>query len=67
MTKTDALEITRQADDLAEIHPTHAIAGDLRAAAAAERHANRKARERTRDPLALGSFEAAFAAAFGDR
>ena len=64
MTAHDAAQITRHADALAEIHPTHAIAGDLRAAAAAERHAGRKRRESEREPLSLNAVEAAFAAMF---
>lgn len=66
MTAADAQQITRQADDLAEIHPTHGIAGDLRAARRSLRYAARKARDDAREPLSLSAVEAAFAAMFGE-
>ena len=66
MTRTESEQIARAAEDLAELHPTHAIAGDLRAAAAVRRHAARKARDEVRLPMTLNSVEAAFARIFGE-
>ena len=46
MTRSDATQITVRADDLRELHPTHGIAGDLRAAQARLRHNARRAAAR---------------------
>ena len=64
MTKSEAHQITSQAEDLAEIHPTHEIAGDLRAAKARLRHAARSKRDAMRVPVSMNVVENQFAALF---
>ena len=68
MTRRDAFQIARQADEFCELHPTHAIAADMRAAAARLRHNP----QRAADCLALRptptaeTVDAAFARIFGE-
>ena len=68
MTRTDADQISRRADDLRELHPTHGIAGDLRAANARLRHDGRRCLRAADIRPAPGAetVDAAFARMFGE-
>ena len=68
MTRRDAFQIARQADEFGELHPTHAIAADMRAAAARLRHNARRAADRLalRPMPTAETVDAAFARIFGE-
>ena len=68
MTSRDAFEIASRADELGELHPTHAIAADMRAAAARLRHNARRAADRLalRPMPTAETVDAAFARIFGE-
>ena len=68
MTRRDAFQIARQADEFGELHPTHAIAGDMRAARARLRHNAQRAAELhvLRAAPSAESVNAAFARIFGE-
>ena len=69
MMRRDAFQIARQADEIGELHPTHAIAADMRAAAARLRHNAQRAADRLalRPTPTAESVDAAFARIFGGR
>ena len=68
MTRRDAFQIARQADEFGELHPTHAIAGDMRAARARLRHNAQRAADRLalRPMPTAETVDAAFARIFGE-
>jgi hypothetical protein len=67
MTRRDAFQIARQADEFGELHPTHAIAADMRAANARLRHNARRTADRfaLRPMPTAETVDAAFARIFG--
>ena len=65
MTRTEATEIVTRADELGELHPTHQIAADIRAANARLRHDARRAAA-IRPTLTAETVDAAFDRIFGE-
>ena len=68
MSREDAFQLARHADDIREIGPTHQLAADMRAAAARLRHnAQRAAARLALRPMPTAeSVDAAFARIFGE-
>ena len=68
MTRRDAFQIARQADELCELQPTHKLAADMRAANARLRHNAQRAAARLalRPAPSAQSVNEAFARIFGE-
>jgi hypothetical protein len=68
MTRRDAFQIARQADQIGDLQPTHQLAADMRAARARLRHNPQRAAARLalRPAPSAESVDAAFARIFGE-